>query len=98
MEDSKKTTIAVAPAAAAGQAAGQAGYVAAALAGGGGVVTTVVKPGWRTSEMWITVALPAALQALTWVSHVPGPWGIVAGAVGAGLYSLSRGIAKRGPS
>jgi len=78
-------------AAAAGAAAGQA----AALAAVALVPDKVLKPGWRTSELWVTLGLPVLLQLLTLASHVPGPWGALAGAVGAGLYSLSRGLAKR---
>lgn len=96
MEDSKKTTIIAAPAAA-GQAAGTTEQLAAAIAGAGGAVvsTVVLKPGWKTSELWLSVCLPALCHLLTVVSNIPGPWGILAGALGAGLYSLSRGMAKK---
>jgi hypothetical protein len=53
-----------------------------------------VKPGWRSSELWVTVALPMACQYVTSLSHIAGPWGMLAGAVAAGLYSLARGLAK----
>jgi hypothetical protein len=77
------------------QAAGKAAAIAAATAGSGAVVTAkVVKPGWRSSELWVTVALPMACQYVTSLSHIAGPWGMLAGAVAAGLYSLARGLAK----
>jgi hypothetical protein len=79
--------------AAAGKAAGQAAAIGAALAGVAGAAK-VVKAGWRTSEFWVTLILPLASQALTAVSHIPGPWGAIAGAVAAGLYSISRGVTK----
>jgi hypothetical protein len=101
MEDSKQTTIAAAAATPAeiGEAAGQSAYLAAAIAGAGGagavVTTKTVKPGWRTSELWVTLVLPIGCHLLTVVSQVGGPWGILAGALASGLYSLSRGMAKR---
>lgn len=94
---SKTTSVVATSAAAAGAAAGLAGHSAADLAGPGGAVVTskVVKPGWRSSELWVTLGLPFALQGLGYLSHVPGPWGMLAGALGAGLYSLSRAQVKK---
>jgi hypothetical protein len=79
--------------AAIGAAAGAAAAAAAAVAG---PARAPAKAGWRTSELWVTLGLPVLLQLLTVASHVPGPWGALAGAVGSGLYSLSRGMAKTG--
>lgn len=102
MEDSKKTTIAAAPvtleaaAAAAGQSAGQAAHLAAAIAGAGGaVVTTVLKPGWKTSEFWLTALFAGLTEGLHLAGALPGPWGMVASAAGVVAYNLSRGMAKR---
>lgn len=101
MEDSKKTTIATVPAtpeasAAAGQAAGQAAHIAAALAGAGAaVVTTVLKPGWKTSEFWLTAVFAGATELLHLAGALPGPWGWIASGAGVMAYNISRGLAKR---
>ena len=101
MEDSKKTTIAAAPAtleaaAAAGKSAGTAAHLAAAIAGAGGaVVTTVLKPGWKTSEFWLTALFAGGTELLHLAGALPGPWGWLASGAAVFAYNLSRGMAKK---
>lgn len=54
-----------------------------------------IKPGHRTTEFWIVIvtAVMAALGAIA--DQVPPKWGLAITAALAGLYSLSRGLAKR---
>ena len=104
MEDTKTTTMitppaAAAAAAAAGQVSGQAASLAAALAGAGAVVSTrtsvVIKPGWKTSEFWLTALFATGSTMVSVIGALPPPWGwIASGAVVLG-YNISRGLAKR---
>ena len=62
-----------------------------------------IKPGWKTTEFWITVIV--ALGSLLWgaglldpagsgtVNHV---FGLVVSGLSAVGYSVSRGLAKKG--
>ena len=61
-----------------------------------------VKPGWRTTEFWITVI--CALGSLLWGAGVLDPegvgtadkiFGFVAAALGSLGYAISRGLAKK---
>lgn len=52
-----------------------------------------MKPGWQTSEFWITLATSG------WAifgSTVTGPVAVVVPAVLGAAYAISRGLAKRG--
>ena len=58
------------------------------------------KPGWRTTEFWLTVAATAV--GLLYASGVIAPesgadrWlGLIAGSLSALGYSVSRGLAKK---
>ena len=57
------------------------------------------RPGWKTSEFWVTVGIVALNHITRVTGALPGVWGMVASiAVDAlsGLgYNVSRGIAKR---
>ena len=66
-------------------------------------VKNEVKPGWKTSEFWITVAV--ALGSLLWGADVLDPeaggtankvFGLVVSGLAAVGYTVSRGIAKKG--
>ena len=54
------------------------------------------KPGWKTTEFWLTVSgsLASILGAVAGI--LPPEYASIAVAVSAGLYSLSRGKAKQG--
>ena len=55
-----------------------------------------MKPGWKTTEFWATIALN--LGALTAASaHVlPPKWAAIAAAASVVAYNVSRGLAKTG--
>jgi hypothetical protein len=62
-----------------------------------------VKPGWKTTEFWLTVVV--ALGSLLWGADVLDPDGVgtvnkVFGLMVSGLaavgYTVSRGLAKKG--
>lgn len=57
-----------------------------------------MKPGIKTTEFWLTIAvdLAALLSALT--DALPAKWASVVAAVSTGLYAIARGWAKSGPS
>lgn len=56
-----------------------------------------MKPGWKSTEFWLTVAA-VVLSALGAV-YAPAEWARVASMIGGALttsgYSLSRGMAKK---
>jgi|TARA_B100001013_G_scaffold291530_1_gene191465 hypothetical protein len=62
-----------------------------------------VKPGWKTTEFWITVVV--ALGSLLWGAGVLDPsgtgnvnhaFGLVVSGLSALGYTVSRGLAKKG--
>lgn len=52
------------------------------------------KPGWQTTEFWVTKLSLAAMILGTVAGYIPGTWSVVGGAIAAGLYAISRGLAK----
>ena len=56
------------------------------------------KPGWRTTEFWVTVigALYLFLNTTGAVDELPKSWSSIALAIIGGAYAVSRGIAKQG--
>ena len=61
-----------------------------------------VKPGWKTTEFWITVVVAAS--SLLWGANVLDPegagtankvFGFVVAALGTVGYTVSRGLAKK---
>ena len=62
-----------------------------------------VKPGWKTTEFWLTAGV--ALASLLWGADILDPesagtankvFGFVVAALGAVGYTVSRGLAKKG--
>ena len=62
-----------------------------------------VKPGWKTTEFWLTVVV--ALASLLWGADVLDPeaggsankvFGLVVSGLAAVGYTVSRGLAKKG--
>ncbi len=62
-----------------------------------------VKPGWKTTEFWITVVV--ALGSLLWGAGLLDPagsgtansvFGLVVSGLSAVGYTISRGLAKKG--
>lgn len=51
--------------------------------------------GWRTTEFWITLTVVVAMLAERFGASAAAPWDVVVAGVAAGLYAISRGLAKR---
>jgi len=65
--------------------------------------TNEVKPGWKTTEFWVTVSVTVC--SLAWGAGVVDPegassadkiFGFVCSAAAAMGYTISRGLAKKG--
>lgn len=61
--------------------------------------TSTVKPGWKTSEFWITVGFIVLSHVINLLRTQPGTAGTVATIAGDALaatgYAVSRGLAKQ---
>jgi len=55
-----------------------------------------VKPGVRTTEFWLTVAVDVAAFAASLANVLPERWAAIAATVSTSIYSVSRGLAKNG--
>lgn len=55
-----------------------------------------MKPGWKTTEFWLTVFTTASGLVSQYGGFIPEPWGLLVGAVVTAGYTISRGLAKRG--
>jgi hypothetical protein len=55
---------------------------------------TTHKPGWKTTEFWLTVAAELALVLTAIQGSLPPKWAAISGTVAGGLYAISRGQAK----
>lgn len=53
-----------------------------------------VKPGWRTTEFWVTVAADVGAIALAAEGALPHKYAAVLAAVSTAAYAVSRGLAK----
>lgn len=60
--------------------------------------STPVKPGVKTSEFWLTVAVDVAAFAGAIANVLPDRWAAIAGTISTSLYAVSRGVAKHGTS
>jgi hypothetical protein len=58
--------------------------------------STTVKPGIKTTELWLTVLVEIGILATSIASYLPPKWASIDAAVAAGAYALSRGNAKSG--
>lgn len=54
-----------------------------------------VKPGYRTTEFWVTTLTSLAALVAALSSHLAPRYAAIAAAVSSGLYALARGLAKR---
>jgi len=52
------------------------------------------KPGHRTTEFWLTLAVDLAALVAAFADQLPSRYAALAGTVSTGLYALSRGWAK----
>jgi hypothetical protein len=54
-----------------------------------------MKPGWKTTEFWVTTLATVGSLTAAVAGFVPGPWGLVAAGLSSAAYAISRGIAKK---
>ena len=52
-----------------------------------------MKPGYKTTEFWLTIV---SIVAPMVVGGLTMPWSVIVPVVGAGIYSIARGLAKGG--
>lgn len=52
-----------------------------------------IKPGWKTTEFWLTIIL--SLWAMV-IADVSTPWNVLIPTIAVGLYGIARGLAKAG--
>lgn len=56
----------------------------------------MLKPGLKTTELWVTVLTDVGILAAALQGSLPPQWAAVSAAVSTLAYSLSRGLAKNG--
>ena len=56
----------------------------------------VIKAGWKTTEFWVAVSGMIAGVIAAMQGYLPAEAAAWAGAIIAGLYAFSRGLAKQG--
>lgn len=55
-----------------------------------------MKPGWQTSEFWLTVATDAGIVAAALTGELSPKYAAIAVAVSKVAYAIARGLAKVG--
>ena len=58
----------------------------------------MTRPGWQTTEFYVTVATDVGLLASTLQGSLPPKWAAICAAVANVAYAFSRGLAKQGAS
>lgn len=56
-----------------------------------------MKPGWKTSEFWVTALSILGLVASSAAASLSPKYAAIGAAVSAGAYAISRGLAKLFP-
>jgi hypothetical protein len=56
------------------------------------------KPGWQTTEFWVTTLTIAGLVVASAAASLSPRYAAIGAAVSAGFYALSRGLAKLFPT
>lgn len=56
-----------------------------------------MKPGFRTTEFWVTAATLVGAIATAIAGVVPGKVSLICGAISSAAYALSRGLSKVPP-
>jgi hypothetical protein len=56
-----------------------------------------LRPGWKTTEGWITALTIAGLVIASMATSLPPRYAAIGASVSAGLYAISRGLAKLNP-
>jgi hypothetical protein len=57
-----------------------------------------LKPGYMTTEFWLTVAVDVAALIAAIADQLPPRYAALAATVSSGLYALARGWAKSSPA
>jgi hypothetical protein len=52
------------------------------------------KPGYKTTEFWLTIFAIAAPTIEAIAGNLPAQWAAIASGVATGMYAFSRGLAK----
>ena len=60
------------------------------------VENVTIKPGLETSEFWFLLVALLGNMAAVFADKISASWAGVAAIVAAGLYAISRGLAKSG--
>lgn len=55
------------------------------------------KTGWKTSEFWVTACMIVGLVIASMATSLPPRYAAIGASVSAGLYAVSRGLAKLFP-
>lgn len=56
-----------------------------------------MKPGWKTTEFWVTIATSVGAVAAAADGVLPEKYAALAVAVSGAAYAIARGLAKVGP-
>ena len=54
-----------------------------------------MKPGWKTTELYVTILTDVGLVASAAASVLPAKWAAIGAAVANVAYAVSRGLAKQ---
>lgn len=54
-----------------------------------------MKPGWKTTEFWVTVATDVGVVAASAAGVLPEKYAALAASVSVVAYNISRGLAKK---
>jgi len=54
----------------------------------------MLKPGYKTTEFWVTALTSAAALVAALSGHLSPRYAAIAAAVSTGLYAIGRGLAK----
>lgn len=54
-----------------------------------------MKPGWKTTEFWITVATDVGLVTAAAAGALPEKYAAYAVAISVAAYNIARGLAKK---
>jgi hypothetical protein len=57
-----------------------------------------MKPGYKTTEFWVALLVIVGSTLSTLAGNLPDKYAAFASSIAGGLYALSRGLAKAGPS
>jgi hypothetical protein len=57
----------------------------------------MLKPGWKTSEFWVTALTIAGLVVSSLAAPLSPRYAALGASAAAGLYAISRGLAKLFP-